>query len=99
MLTDRHAQGGILPSYPLIVREYLPARSAGAIIGFVTTATIFGMAVGGWMSGWMYDMTGSYFAALVNGIGWNILNLVLIGLLVLRIRTPPAARPCQVGVA
>lgn len=92
------AQGGILPSYPLIVREYLPARSAGAIIGFVTAATIFGMAFGGWLSGWIYDLTGSYFAALVNGIGWNIVNMVLIGLLALRIGKPPVARLSAAGV-
>jgi len=93
------AQGGILPSYPLIVREYLPARSAGAIIGFVTAATIFGMAFGGWLSGWIYDLTGSYFAAFLNGIGWNVVNMALIGLLVLRIRTPPVVRASQVSVA
>ncbi|HTV69233.1 MAG TPA: MFS transporter [Rhizobiaceae bacterium] len=93
------AQGGILPSYPLIVREYLPARSAGATIGFITTATIFGMAFGGLLSGWIYDLTGSYFVAFLNGIGWNILNMLLIGLLVLRIRTPPVVRASQVGVA
>jgi MFS family permease len=92
------AQGGILPAYPLIVRLYLPARSAGAIIGFVTTATIFGMAFGGWLSGWIYDQTGSYFVAFLNGIGWNALNMVLIGLLVLRMRTPPVGQPSQVGV-
>lgn len=93
------AQGGILPSYPLIVREYLPARSAGEIIGFVFASTIFGMAFGGWLSGWIYDLTGSYFAALVNGIGWNLVNIVLIGLLVLRIRKPPVGKPREVGVA
>jgi len=86
------AQGGILPSYPMIVREYLPARSAGATIGFVSTATQFGMAFGGWLSGWIYDQTGSYLAAFFNGIGWNLVNMALIGLLLLRIATPPSGR-------
>lgn len=79
------AQGALLPSYPLIVREYLPARSAGAAVSFLSTATQFGMAAGGWLSGWIYDQTGSYFVAFVNGIGWNLLNLLLIGFLALRI--------------
>jgi len=92
------AQGGILPSYPLIVREYLPARSAGAVIGFVFTATIFGMAFGGWLSGWIYDQTGSYFVAFLNGIGWNVVNIVLIGLLALRMRPPPVGRRSQIGI-
>ncbi|MDD9909668.1 MAG: MFS transporter [Ahrensia sp.] len=69
------SQGGIVPSYAVIVREYLPAREAGARIGFVIMATIIGMAVGGWTSGWIYDLTGSYQAAFLNGIAWNMLNI------------------------
>jgi MFS family permease len=80
------AQGGILPSYPIIVREYLPARSAGASIGFVATATQFGMAFGGWLSGWIFDQTGSYFVAFLNGIAWNAVNLALIGFLIFATR-------------
>lgn len=76
------AQGGILPSYPIIVRDYLPAQSAGAAIGFVATATQFGMAFGGWLSGWIFDQTGSYFVAFLNGIAWNAVNLTLIGFLI-----------------
>ncbi|ESY43711.1 MFS transporter [Mesorhizobium sp. LNJC384A00] len=75
------SQGGIVPCYAIIVREYLPAREAGQRIGIVMMATIFGMAIGGWMSGWIYDLTGSYAAAFLNGIAWNLLNIVAIGLL------------------
>jgi MFS family permease len=92
------AQGGILPSYPLIVREYLPARSAGTVIGFVSTSTQFGMALGGWLSGWIFDQTGSYFIAFLNGIGWNLINITLIGLLLLRITTPPVRQVGQVSM-
>lgn len=81
------AQGGILPSYPLIVRDYLPARSAGAAIGFVATATQFGMAFGGWLSGWIFDQTGSYFVAFLNGIAWNAVNLMLIAFLIFATKT------------
>ncbi|RWC28257.1 MAG: MFS transporter [Mesorhizobium sp.] len=75
------SQGGIVPCYAIIVRDYMPAREAGQRIGIVMMATIFGMAIGGWMSGWIYDLTGSYAAAFLNGIAWNLLNILAIGLL------------------
>ncbi len=80
------AQGGIVPSYAIIVREYLPAREAGQRVGLVIMATIVGMAVGGWMSGWIYDMTGSYAAAFWNGIAWNMLNIAIMAMILLRTR-------------
>ncbi len=82
------SQGGIVPSYAIIVREYLPAREAGQRVGIVIMSTVFGMALGGWMSGWIYDLTGSYAAAFINGIGWNFLNIAIMVLLLMRTRTP-----------
>ncbi len=78
------SQGGIVPSYAVIVREYLPAREAGARVGFVLMMTILGMALGGWMSGWIYDVTGSYQWAFLNGIIWNGLNLGIMLIILLR---------------
>jgi MFS family permease len=76
------AQGGIVPAYAIIVREYLPAREAGARVGFVIMATIVGMALGGWVSGWIFDATGSYRLAFLNGIAWNAVNIgIMLGLL------------------
>ena len=49
-------------------------------------ATIVGMALGGWMSGWIYDLTGSYRAAFLNGIAWNVMNLGIIVLVLIRSR-------------
>jgi MFS family permease len=69
------SQGGIVPSYAMIVREYFPPHEAGTRVGLVLMATIIGMAVGGWMSGAIFDLTGSYQAAFINGILWNVLNL------------------------
>ncbi len=80
------SQGGIIPSYAVIVREYLPAKEAGQRIGFVIMATIFGMAIGGWMSGWIYDLTGSYAAAFLNGLAWNLVNAAVVIFLLLRDR-------------
>jgi MFS family permease len=70
-------QGGIVPAYALIVREYFSAREAGTRTGIVLMATLFGMAFGGWISGEIFDLTGSYRAAFVNGIAFNLLNLTI----------------------
>ncbi len=69
------AQGGIVPSYALIVRDFFPARQAGGRISLVMMATVVGMAAGGWMSGKIFDLTGSYQVAFINGIAWNLLNM------------------------
>ncbi|NJM52408.1 MAG: MFS transporter [Blastocatellia bacterium] len=71
------AQGGIVPSYALIVRDYFPAREAGWRISLVLTATVIGMALGGWLSGEIFDYTGSYRLAFVHGIIWNLLNFAI----------------------
>jgi MFS family permease len=70
-------QGGIVPSYAIIVREYFPPREAGTRIGVVIMCTLFGMALGGWMSGAIFDLTGSYRAAFANGLAWNLLNVTI----------------------
>ena len=75
-------QGGIVPSYAVIVREFFPPEEAGVRVGTVLMATVFGMALGGWMSGVIFDLTGSYHAAFLNGILWNLLNVgIAVGLL------------------
>jgi MFS family permease len=79
-------QGGIVPSYAIIVREYFTPREAGARVGTVLMATLFGMALGGWMSGVVFDLTGSYRAAFVNGMGWNLLNMAIAAGLLYRAR-------------
>jgi len=79
-------QGGIVPSYAIIVREHFPPAEAGARVGTVLMATLFGMALGGWMSGKVFDLTGSYHAAFLNGIGWNLLNLTIALFLLARLR-------------
>jgi MFS family permease len=78
-------QGGIVPSYAIIVREHFPPAEAGARVGTVLMATLFGMALGGWMSGKVFDLTGSYQAAFLNGIGWNLVNLAIALTLLARI--------------
>mgnify|MGYP001815340338 CR=1 FL=1 len=87
------SQGGIVPSYALIVREYMPAREAGARVGFVLMATIMGMALGGWMSGWIYDVTGNYQMAFWTGIVWNGLNIAIMLWLLSRCRPRRVLQP------
>jgi MFS family permease len=83
-------QGGIVPAYAVIIRECYPPEEAGVRVATVLMATVFGMALGGWMSGVIFDLTGSYQTAFVNGILWNLLNVAIaVGLL----RRP--ARPAE----
>jgi MFS family permease len=83
-------QGGIVPSYALIVREYFPLREAGVRTGTVIMATLAGMALGGWMPGWIFDLTGSYRAAFVNGIAWSLVTTTIALVLLGRDRRPSA---------
>jgi MFS family permease len=77
-------QGGIIPSYAIIVREYFAPREAGARVGLVLMATLFGMALGGWLSGIVFDLTGGYRAAFANGLAWNLLNVSIMSFLMFR---------------
>ncbi|HKD56874.1 MAG TPA: MFS transporter, partial [Hyphomicrobiaceae bacterium] len=86
-------QGGIVPMYAIVVREYFPPRQAGTLVGLVIMATIAGMALGSWMSGAIFDLTGSYWQAFANGLAWNLLNIAIALVLLRRARTrlSPAA--------
>jgi len=84
-------QGGIIPSYGVVVREYFRPSEAGVRMGVTISMTIAGMALGGWMGGALFDLTGSYRAAFANAVAWNAVNGILIwALLVRRSRYLPA---------
>lgn len=86
------SQGGIVPSYALVVRDYFPANEAATRVTLVLMATVGGMALGGWLSGVIYDLTGSYQMAFLNGIAWNLVNMAIAGwLLIYRMRPPVRA--------
>ncbi|WP_420132374.1 MFS transporter [Rhodopseudomonas sp.] len=70
-------QGGIVPAYAIIVREAMPAREAATRVGLVIMASVIGMSLGGWISGAIFDATGSYAAAFLNGIAWNAVNVII----------------------
>jgi MFS family permease len=77
-------QGGIVPSYAIIVRETMPANEAATRVGMVIFASVVGMSFGGWMSGVIFDLTGSYAAAFANGFAWNLLNIAIVLMLLMR---------------
>jgi MFS family permease len=79
-------QGGIVPMYAIIVREYFPSSEASSRVGFVIMGTVLGMALGGWMSGAIFDATGSYQTAFLNGLTWNLFNVSIAAFLLLRSR-------------
>jgi MFS family permease len=79
-------QGGIVPSYAIIVREAMPASQAATRVGIVIFASVFGMSFGGWVSGVIFDATGSYAAAFANGVAWNALNIAIVVSLLIRAR-------------
>ncbi len=69
------SQGGIVPSYTIILRAFFPPKQAGWRISTSFLFTVAGMAFGGWIAGILYDLTGSYTVSFLNAIGFNILNL------------------------
>ena len=81
--------GGILPSYALAVRELFPESQAGWRVGVVYLGGTIGMAAGGWLGGFIFDLTGAYHAAFLTGFAFNLSNLVIVGALVWRRREPP----------
>jgi MFS family permease len=79
-------QGGIVPMYAILVRQYFSPKETGVRVGLILMATLIGMALGGWLSGLIFDLTGSYHAAFINGIGWNLINVSIMLWLLMRPR-------------
>jgi len=77
---------GIIPAYVLALRELFPAAEASWRIPTLLLFSGLGMASGGWLAGLLYDHFGYYAPAFATGIGANLLNLVVVGLLVGRQR-------------
>ncbi|MCX7380878.1 MAG: MFS transporter [Alphaproteobacteria bacterium] len=79
-------QGGLIPSYAIVVREIFPPREAAVRVGTVLMATMMGMSIGGWMAGALFDLTGNYGAAFLTGLAWNVLNFAICAMLYTRHR-------------
>lgn len=91
-------QGGIVPMYAVITREYLPAKQAGIRIGVVMSMTVLGMAFGGYLSGIIFDYFSSYRMAFLNGLAWNFVNLSVVCWLMLRARRRAVGRSAEAAV-
>jgi MFS family permease len=77
-------QGGIQPMYAVIAREYFPPEGAATRYGVILSIMLIGMAVGGWTSGAIFDLTGAYGAAFLHGLLWNLVNVLIVVWLILR---------------
>lgn len=75
---------GIIPAYVLALRELFPASEASWRIPTLLLFSGLGMASGGWLAGLLYDHFGYYAPAFATGVGANLLNMVILGLLVMR---------------
>jgi MFS family permease len=92
-------QGGIIPAYAIIVREYFPIQDLSKRVGLCIMSTMIGMALGGWLSGKVFDLTGSYHVSFINGIAWNLLNIAIVVFLLLRVRNAkPPTSPVSTNV-
>jgi len=80
------SQGGVVPSYAVIIRTYFPPAEAGGRIGLALLFTIMGMALGGFLAGVLYDLTGSYTVSFINALAFNVMNFSIVGFLLLRAR-------------
>ena len=78
--------GGINMCYPVLVRRYLPATQSGRRLGVVLLFGAVGMAIGGWVAGYIFDVTGTYTPAFMIGFGFNAMNLILVLILINRSR-------------
>ena len=77
--------GGLFPVYAVAVRDHLPVAEAGRRTGIIFMFGAVAMGFGGWMGGYLFDLTGSYTIPFLIGVAFNIANLAIIGALILRI--------------
>ena len=81
---------GLVPANVLASREMFPVGDAYWRMPTLLLCSGFGMAIGGWMAGVLYDYFGFYAPAFAAGLGVNIINLSIISVLALRKRQAAA---------
>jgi MFS family permease len=82
----------IVQGYALILRRLYGPNIAGWRLGIVMLFAMAGMAVGGWVGGAVFDATLSYRPAFQLALAFDILNLMLLGLLFFSLRRRIGAR-------
>jgi predicted MFS family arabinose efflux permease len=65
---------------PAMVATLLRGRSMGALMGIQTAGLTVGSALGPWLGGWVFDSTGSYYAALAIALLCSVAALICIWL-------------------
>ena len=89
--------GGILPSYPVIIRAHMPAAGSGARTGLVVFFGTLGMAIGSGLGGVSIDLTGSYAPAFFTGVVFNLANIAIIISLLIRLGRDGSSAGFRVG--
>lgn len=84
--------GGVMPSYAIIIREYIPANLSGRALGIVYFLGNVGMGLGGYFGGLLFDLSGAYTLTFALGVPVGVINLMIIATLWRFIRAQP---PCQ----
>ena len=72
--------GMAVPQIPGLTVEIFGLRQIGTIIGVMTAITTVGGALGAWLGGYVFDMTGSYSSAFMMGGVLTLVSLVIIAL-------------------
>ena len=73
--------GGFFAIASPSVAEYFGTRSHGLIFGIVMFAGSIGGTIGPWLSGWLYDSTGTYYIAFLLVSGFSVFGfLTALGL-------------------
>ena len=75
---------GIMPCYPLLIRLLFPVSQAGGRIAAQYMFAAGGMALGGWIGGVVFDLTGSYSPAFLVAFAFNAMNFVVMSFFHLR---------------
>ena len=76
----------LIPAYVLAVRDLFPGSEAYWRVPTLLFTSGSGMAVGGWLAGYLYDMNGYYAPAFATGVAFNLINLLMLAVLVVRQR-------------
>jgi MFS family permease len=77
----------LIPAYILTIRELYPMSEAHWRVPTLMLLSGGGMATGGWLAGYLYDIHGYYLPAFATGVAFNIANIALLFMLVVRQRT------------
>ena len=77
----------LIPAYVLTIRDHYPLSEAHWRVPTLLLFSGSGMATGGWLAGYLYDIYGYYIPAFATGVAFNIANIAILFMLLVRQRT------------